>query len=151
MPALAAAPGETAAPSLVPLPQAGVDAPAPPPPPAPDDGAIVPRLQSAVARVLPAIEATVAKLAAGPMSPHEMERAARALSSLTRTLRELNGLLARHKAPGAAEDDDPVPDDIDDFRAELARRIENFVAEHAGETYDSGEDDESGGELQDRA
>jgi hypothetical protein len=38
---------------------------------------IVPRLQSAVARVLPAIEATVTKLAAGPTSPREMEQAAR--------------------------------------------------------------------------
>jgi hypothetical protein len=100
-------------------------------PDAGNPGEIVPRLQSAVARVLPAIEATVVRLTAEPMPPREMEQAARALSSLTRTLRELNGLLGRHQAPAA--DDDPVPDDIDEFRAELARRIEAFIAEETGE------------------
>jgi hypothetical protein len=37
-----------------------------------DAAAIVPRLQSAVARVLPAIEATIARLAAGPQHPRDM-------------------------------------------------------------------------------
>ena len=37
-------------------------------------------LQSAVGRVLPAIEATLARLAAGPQAPREMEQAARALA-----------------------------------------------------------------------
>jgi hypothetical protein len=71
----------------------------------------VTRLQSAVARVLPAIEATLARLGAAPMPPREMEQAARALSSLTRTLRELNGLLEQHKAPA---DRDDGPEDIDE-------------------------------------
>lgn len=91
----------------------------------PDPAEIVPRLQSAIARVLPAIEATVAKLAAGPMSPREMERAARTLTSLTRTLRELNELLSEQ--PRAAAQDD-YPEDIDAFRNEFARRIRAFVA-----------------------
>ena len=102
-PSLAAAPQiETAAPCLVAVPQAaaGDDASAPG---EPDDRAIVPRLQSAVARVLPAIEAIVAKLGAGPTHPREMERAARALAALTRTLRELNSLLSQRQA--AAADD----------------------------------------------
>ena len=55
---------------------------------------IVPRLQSAVARMLPAIEATIARLAEGPHRPRDMEQAGRALSSLIRALRELNALLA---------------------------------------------------------
>jgi hypothetical protein len=42
-------------------------------PAASDPASIAPRLQSAVARVLPAIEATLAKLAAGPQRPREME------------------------------------------------------------------------------
>ena len=70
------------------------------PVPAPtDDGATLPvgaRLKGAVARVLPAIEATLAALTSGPMRAAEMERTARALGALTRTLRELNGLLERH-------------------------------------------------------
>ena len=88
---------------------------------------IVPRLQSAVARVLPAIEATIARLADG--NPRDVEQAGRALSSLTRTLRELNALLAQHKTRlDAAEPYDDMPEDIDAFRINLARRIEAFVA-----------------------
>ena len=100
---------------------------------APDGSAIVPRLQSAVARVLPAIEATVAKLAAGPTPPREMEQAARALSSLTRTLRELNGLLGQHRVPAP---DDEGPEDIDEFRRELARRMRAFVDARTGMSDD---------------
>jgi hypothetical protein len=102
-----------------------------PPPPgegdeAPADAAaIVPRLQSAVARVLPAIEATIARLAAGPYQPREMEQAGRALSSLTRTLRELNALLSQHQARAAAADD--YARDIDEIRSELAQRLHALI------------------------
>jgi hypothetical protein len=95
---------------------------------APDDGAVVPRLQGAVARVLPAIEAAVARLAAAPAHPHEMERAARSLAALTRSLRELNGLLDRHQ-PVPYDD---LPEDMDAFRHALARRMEAFVASRTG-------------------
>ena len=91
-----------------------------------DPAGIVPRLQSAVARVLPAIEATIQRLAAGPLRPREMEQTARALGTLTRTLRELNALLAQQTLGGRA-DDDPVPEDVDEFRFELARRIHAFI------------------------
>jgi hypothetical protein len=92
------------------------------------DGAIAPRLQSALAGVLPAIEATVAKLAIGGMQPRQMEQAARALASLTRTLRELNGLLGQCQA--AANEPDPSrPRDLDELRTVLARRMHAFVEE----------------------
>jgi hypothetical protein len=86
------------------------------------------RLQGAAARVIRAIETTSARLTAKPTQLRETEMAARALGSLTRTLRELNDLLERH--PVKAVDDDPPPEDMDEFRNELARRIENFVAAH---------------------
>ena len=117
---------------------AGDDASAPC---APDDIAIVPRLQSAVARVLPAIEATLARLTAGPTPPREMEQAARALSSLTRTLRELNGLLGQHRVPAADRDDGP--EDIDEFRLELARRIHSFIDARTGKTDGNAEPQET--------
>jgi hypothetical protein len=60
-----------------------------------------------------------------------MEQAGRALSSLTRTLRELNTLLAQHHTRAAECDD--MPEDIDAFRHALARRIEAFVASRAGD------------------
>jgi hypothetical protein len=92
-----------------------------------DPTSLAPRLQSAVARVLPAIEATLAKLAAGPQRPRELEQTARALGALMRTLRELNALLAQ-QPPRAALDDD-MPENIDEFRFELARRIRAFVSD----------------------
>ena len=107
-------------------------------PPPPGEGEeIVPRLQSAVARVLPAIEATIARLASGSHRPREMEQAGRTLSSLTRTLRELNALLAEHNAAKGGSnrccDCDDMPEDMDAFRIELARRIEAFVASRGGD------------------
>jgi len=91
--------------------------------------ALAPRLQSAVARVLPAIEATLTKLTASPQRPRELEQTARALGALMRTLRELNALLAQQRPPAAPYDDDDMPEDIDAFRFELARRIRALVAE----------------------
>jgi hypothetical protein len=105
--------------------------------------AIVPRLESAVARVLPAIEATIARLAGGAQHPRELEQAGRALGALMRTLRELNVLLSEQqaRAKAAAEDDDPVPENIDDFRMELARRIRGFVeAREAQQAADADEE-----------
>jgi hypothetical protein len=128
--------GPDAAPSVLGAPAAAPAAPhAPAGEPAPSDPAeVAPRLQAAVARVLPAIEATLAKLAAAPMPPREMERAARTLTSLTRTLRELNELLSEHQARGACHCEcEDTPEDIDAFRLDLARRIDAFVASHASE------------------
>jgi hypothetical protein len=90
-----------------------------------DPSAIVPRLRSASARVLPAIEATLARLAAGTQHPREMERASRALSALTRTLRELNALLSAHAADAAR--DNELPEDMDAFRDKIAQRIQSFI------------------------
>ena len=67
----------------------------------------------------------------------ERERDARMLAVLVKTLRELSVL---DEAASAAEapaqpqadtldDDDPMPRDIDEFRRELARRIQAFVAD----------------------
>jgi hypothetical protein len=84
--------------------------------------------------VLPAIEATIAKLAAGPQAPREMEQTARALGTMMRALRELNALLSQHPLGAAStDDDDDMPEDIDAFRNELARRIDAFVASRSGE------------------
>jgi hypothetical protein len=83
LPCAASPPGETAAPGPL------------------DDRPIAERLQSAVSRVLPAIEGTLATLGTGAAHPRELESAARALAALTRTLRELSGLLAQHKTAPA--------------------------------------------------
>jgi transposase-like protein len=85
------------------------------------------RLHGAAARVMRAIETTSAQLTAKPNHLRETEMAARALGSLTRTLRELNELLEQHPVKA---DDDPVPEDMNEFRRELARRLEDVIAKH---------------------
>ncbi len=106
-----------------------------------DPAAIVPRLQSAVARVLPAIAATLHRLAAGPQRPREMEQTARTLATLMRTLRELNAALAQQPPQGRDGDDEPI--DIDAFRFELARRINAFVADRRAEKGESESDEDT--------
>jgi hypothetical protein len=134
--------GESAAdlppPHAAPDEAAPAAAPAEAAPPGPVD--IVRRLQGAVARVLPAIEATLEKLAAGPMPPREMERAGRALSSLTRTLRELKQLLGQYPVPGG----DRGPEDDNEFVLELVRRMNHFAARHAAQTAGDQKDEERG-------
>ncbi len=129
---LAASFAQTTPTPTLPLAGGGSSGLAPQPtPPAPGDGeaaSIGPRLQSAVARVLPAIEAIIARLACGAQHPREMEQAGRTFSSLTRTLRELNALLAEARAAGQCDDDADLPKDIDAFRIDLARRLEGLVA-----------------------
>ena len=133
-----AAQSETAAPCPVDMPQTATDSDAGAPG-EPDASTIVPRLQSAVARVLPAIEQAVARLAAGPAHPYEMERAARALAALTRTLRELNNLLTQRQAAAAeAADCDDRPEDSEASHLDLARRIA-FIFARAG-AVDGGAD-----------
>lgn len=96
---------------------------APPAPPAVNPALIARRLQGAVARVLPAIETTLGRIAGGPTQPRELENAARALGALTRTLRELNALLAQH---AVAERE---YENLDDFRTRLAAKIDAIIAE----------------------
>jgi hypothetical protein len=84
---------------------------------------IAQRLQGAVARVLPAIEATLGRIAGGTTHPRELENAARALGSLTRTLRELNALLAQHAPPK-----DEGPQTLEEYRAQLIRKMDAIIA-----------------------
>ncbi|MBI3435008.1 MAG: hypothetical protein HY056_08010 [Proteobacteria bacterium] len=69
--------------------------------------------------------------------PAERERDARVMAVLAKTLRDLSALdeqCAAPPAPIAPEDrvDDEGPKDLDEFRAELARRIDAFVASRTG-------------------
>jgi hypothetical protein len=104
-------------------PQDGAAAPEPS-----DDRPMAARLQAALARVVPAIEVTVARLGAEPMHPRETERAARALAALTRALRELKELMGHYPAPAHA---DREPEDDAEFINDLVRRMDAFAAAHA--------------------
>ena len=58
---------------------------------------LAPALQDAVATVLPAIQQTLRHLAEGRSHPDDAGKTARALETLTRTLRELSVLLSRQQ------------------------------------------------------
>jgi transposase-like protein len=89
------------------------------------DGSVADRLEAAVERELRKVE----NLRAGPGSPTERsvdhERVARTLATLTETLFKVRRL--RQPGGSQATDDDDLPADADEFRVNLARRIEAFV------------------------
>ena len=65
--------------------------------------------------------------------PDQRERDARVLAVLVKTLRELSALNeSQGETPTTAGDDDEVPRDIDEFRRELARRMDAFVESRTG-------------------
>jgi hypothetical protein len=66
----------------------------------------------------------------------ERERDVRMLAVLTRMLRDLAALSPGGGGEGgdkAAADDDPVPEDIDEFRRQLAQRVRGFIAARQAE------------------
>ena len=74
------------------------------------------------------------RLSASEQEPGDRERDARTLAMLARTLREL--VVLDERRPGTtkqseSDDDEPVPRDIDEFRRDLARRMDEFAAAHA--------------------
>lgn len=109
------------------------------------DETVAGRVHSMVARELDAVERVLDVLA--PEGPNDAERAARTLASIARTLRELSlmnraGTDFTGEGPEAAtdDDDDPVPRDLDEFRRELARRINAFVDDRTGGGLPDGHD-----------
>jgi hypothetical protein len=90
------------------------------------DSFTIDRLEKAVLEELTTVEAMRAQLKGLPRRPREAESTARTLSSLTETLQKLQRL--RCSVPLSEADDDDMPADIDEFRRDLARRIDAFVA-----------------------
>jgi hypothetical protein len=76
--------------------------------------------------VLPAIEAIVARIGPQATHPREMEQAGRALSSLTRTLRELNTLLSEQQARAPAGRICDCHDDMPEDAVRAALREPHF-------------------------
>jgi len=93
-------------------------------------GDTVERLYRAVREELAAVESLRARLKSEPQSTQDAERTARTLSSLTETLQKLQRL--KCAVPNTGSHDDDLPADIDEFRNEIARRIEAFVASRIG-------------------
>lgn len=101
------------------------------------DADIVERIYRAVVEELTAVEAMRAQLRRHPQSAVEAERTARTLSSLTEIFQKLKRLQITASRTGP--DDDDMPADIDEFRRNLARRIDAFVESRA-EPHNAGGD-----------
>ena len=86
----------------------------------------VARLHRAILDELAAVESLHANLKGRPQDAAGAARTARTLSSLTATLHKLQSLQCTPASSGSDHDD--MPADIDEFRNELARRIDTFVA-----------------------
>ncbi|MEA2907201.1 MAG: hypothetical protein QOI12_4588 [Alphaproteobacteria bacterium] len=100
-----------------------------------DQVALVARLWRTAERQVRDIEL---RLARADLPGTERERDTRMLAGLVRMLRDLSGFAAVAASGGKPADDDPVPADVDEFRAALARRIEAFVRRN--EDQDGDED-----------
>jgi hypothetical protein len=107
----------------------------------PDQSAAIERVARLLERELAAEEAVRAQLGALPRPPADAERCARTLATLTQTLHALQRLRCGHALDPGADDDDDMPRDLDEFRRELARRIEAFLQSRPDE-----DDAEAGGE-----
>jgi hypothetical protein len=97
--------------------------------------ALAVRVQRVVERELDAIDTILGAIGAADAA--EAERSARTLASLARALKEVMRLAAPDE-PADADDDDPVPRDLDEFRRELARRIEALAGGSAAATSGDG-------------
>jgi hypothetical protein len=82
----------------------------------------VERLEELIAKELKAEEAFRNALGTRPRPRYDLERYARTLSVLTQTVERLQRMRPRRDHDG-----DEVPKDIDEFRYQLAERIEAFV------------------------
>ena len=86
---------------------------------------LVARLRRAVLNELTVVESLRERLKNEPQGRVAAERTARTLSTLTDTLQKLQHLQCAIPASGSDYD---MPADIDEFRRDLARRIDAFVA-----------------------
>lgn len=101
--------------------------------------AIALRIQRVVEREMDAMERILAVIQ--PSDQIEAEHGARTLASVSRALREITALTEPDEVtPPDEADDDAIPLDIDEFRNELAHRINAFIdAERNGEGEINGE------------
>jgi hypothetical protein len=96
-----------------------------------DRAAVVQKLWESAARQVTDLHARVL---AADLDADERERDVRMLSVMVKTMRELAALDDVAGADDGDRDDQPDSRDIDEFRRELARRIDALVAAQSGET-----------------
>jgi len=95
-------------------------------------GEDVARIRRAALKELSSVETMRAARKGEPQSPIDAERTARTLASLTATLQKIYRMECAAPQTQAGSNDDDWPVDTDEFRNELARRINAFVASRTG-------------------
>jgi hypothetical protein len=98
---------------------------------------------SVIARIMRSAERQIAEIDRRLGNGQDGDKDARALALLARTVRELTAVdMMNHEleAPaakrGAEPDDDQPPEDIEQFRAELTRRINSIIASESAAASD---------------
>lgn len=94
----------------------------------PRAGEAITRINRSIEVELTRIDELLAGSKAGVRTHAEVDRRARTLASLARTLRELTSLRKEQEKPKQA-DDEGFPRDLGELRRALARRLEVLVAE----------------------
>jgi hypothetical protein len=95
------------------------------------EGSALARIEALILKELAAEEARRNTLGTRPRPAYELERYARTLAVMTQTLERLQRL--QPGSSGSKNDaDDPIPDNMDEFRYELARRINRLIEGQIG-------------------
>lgn len=97
------------------------------------------RIQRLVASSLDAVDRVLTKV--GPVDEGGAERSARTLAAVARTLQEMSGISQPtiETPHDDADNDDPLPRDIDEIREELARRIHALIDEEESRADGAGD------------
>jgi uncharacterized membrane protein YccC len=97
------------------------------------------RMERLIEQEIAAEERMRAELGRAPRRRAEAKRCATTLATLTQTLAALARLRGGTAPEQGPHDDHNLPTDIDEFRRELARRIEAFVASQPDDECDDGD------------
>lgn len=94
---------------------------------------LIDRVRAAVEREIVAIEAVLARVEGAKLRSTDAERAARTLATLVKTLREVAALQRDEKPEQASGEGEDEFRDLEEFRSELAERLDRLRRSRAAE------------------
>lgn len=94
---------------------------------------LIDRVRTAVEREIVAIEAVLARVEGAKLRSTDAERAARTLATLVKTLREVAALQRDEKPEQASGEGEDEFRDLEEFRSELAERLDRLRRSRAAE------------------
>lgn len=94
---------------------------------------LIERVRAAVEREIVSIEAVLTRVESAQLRSNDAERAARTLATLVKTLREIAALQRDEKPDPEKSGDADEFRDLEDFRAELAQRLDRLRRSRSAE------------------